>query len=84
MICVILNKVCIIQMQILQIIQMECKLEFLLVVALHEIWLKLQFDPGSILRDRGKLLENGVESGKHSGKLSSGSQAFSFFIYFFF
>lgn len=62
---------------------MECKLQFLLVVALHEIWLKLPFAPGTILRDRGELLENGVESGKHSGKSSSGSEAFSFFIYFF-
>ena len=41
---------------------MECKLQFLLVVALHEIWLKLQFAPGTILRDRGELLENGVGS----------------------
>lgn len=62
---------------------MECKLQFLLVAALHEIWLKLQFAPGAILRDRGELLENGVENGKHSGKLSSGSEAFSFFIYLF-
>lgn len=36
---------------------MECKLQFLLVVALHEIWLKPQFAPGAILRDRGELLE---------------------------
>lgn len=28
---------------------------------LHEIWLKPQFAPGAILRDRGELLENGVE-----------------------
>lgn len=63
---------------------MECKLQFLLVVALHEIWLKPPLAPGAILRDRGELLKKWGENGKHLEIVIWFRSFFPLLIYFFF